>query len=70
MIDLRSQVLPFAKFASAAHVLGDLEAGDDAPFDLLAGLFGGVARPTDTPSLIEVRGKSVALDGCLSKLGQ
>ena len=58
------QVLPLAKVALEAHALGNLEARDDAPLDLLAGLSGRFARsPIFPPGLIEVRDKSVALDG-------
>jgi hypothetical protein len=40
-------VLPLPKFALEAHALGDLEACDDAPLDLLAGFTSTFA---DTPS--------------------
>jgi hypothetical protein len=58
------KVFPLAKFAVEARALGDLECRDDAPLDLLAGLSGSFARsPVSPPGLIEVRNKSVALDG-------
>ena len=34
------QILPLAKLALEAHALGDAEARDDAPLDLLAALSG------------------------------
>ena len=53
------------KFALKSHALRNLEARDNASLDLLAGLSGGFARSPVLPSgLIEVRNKSVALDGC------
>ena len=65
------EVLPLAKIALKAHALGNLERRDHAPFDLLAGLSGSFAGPPIFPSgLIEVRNKSVALDGCRLKWGQ
>jgi hypothetical protein len=58
------KVFPLAKFAVEARALGDLECRDDAPVDLLAGLSGSFARsPVSPPGLIEVRNKSVPLDG-------
>jgi hypothetical protein len=54
-----------------AHALGDLECRDDTPLDLLVGLSGSFARSPIRPAgLIEVRNKSVALDGCRLKQGQ
>ena len=45
--------------------LGNLEARDDAPLDLLAGLTGCFARPKIVPAAtIKVRNKSVVLYGC------
>jgi hypothetical protein len=44
-------VLPLAKIALKAHALGDLEARDDSPLDLLAGLsgcFAGAGTPSWT----------------------
>ena len=59
-----------ARFALKAHALRDLEACDDAPLDVLAGLPGIVAcSPVFPPSLIEVGAKSIALDECGVKEG-
>ena len=44
-------VLPLAKIALEAHALGYPEARDDAPLDLLAGLFGSFAR---SPKLLRI----------------
>jgi hypothetical protein len=38
------QVLPLAKVTLEAHALGDLEARDDTPLDLLTGLPGALAN--------------------------
>ena len=49
------QVFPLAKLSLKAHALGDLEARDDTPLDLLAGLSGSFPRSSVLPAgLIEV----------------
>jgi hypothetical protein len=52
------QVLPLAKIALKAHALGNQEACDDTPLNLLSGLSGSFAGSPVFPSgLIEVRNK-------------
>ena len=64
------QLLPLPKVALEAHALRDPEARDDIPLDLFPGLPGGFARPPKLPSrLIEMRDKSIVLDGCGVKEG-
>jgi hypothetical protein len=48
------EALPLAKLSPESHTLGDLEARDDAPLDLRAGLPGSFTRPPILPpGLIE-----------------
>jgi hypothetical protein len=61
-------VPPIGEFTLKAQALGDLEARDDAPLDLLAGFASSFAGPPILPAgLIEVGNKAVALDGCRLK---
>jgi hypothetical protein len=53
------------------YVPGDPKCRDNSPLDLLAGLASSFAgSPILSAGLIEVRDKSVALDGCRLKQGQ